>query len=142
MLTDKDVRAAVAREKAYKLTDSNGLFLHVSPKSHKGWRFKYRFEGKEQLLTLGAYPEVSLADAREKRNDARKLLREGRDPRHAAKRAKLVGEGSKFQTLEQAACDWHEIQKSRWKPVHANDVITSLERDTSLFDEGIACSQQ
>lgn len=129
MLTDKAVRAAAAREKAYKLTDSNGLFLHVSPKNHKSWRFKYRFEGKEQLLTLGAYPEVSLAEAREKRNDARKVLREGRDPRHAAKRAKLVGEGSKFQTLEQAAREWHALQKARWKPVHADDVITSLERD-------------
>ncbi|MFN4239454.1 MAG: tyrosine-type recombinase/integrase [Erythrobacter cryptus] len=129
MLTDKAVRAAAPKDKAYKVSDSGGLYLHVSPQNHKSWRFKYRFEGKEQLLTLGAYPEVSLADAREKRNDARKLLREGRDPRHAAKRAKLIGEKSKFQTFEQAAREWHQIQKPRWKPVHADDVITSLERD-------------
>ena len=91
MLTDKAVRAATARDKAYKLTDSRGLHLHVSASGHKSWRYKYRFEKKERLLTLGAYPDVSLADAREKRDEAKKILREGRDPRHAAKRGRLVG---------------------------------------------------
>ena len=86
MLTDKAVRAADVRGKAYKLTDSRGLHLHVSAKGHKSWRYKYRFDKKEQLLTLGAYPEVSLADAREKRDEAKRILREGRDPRHAARR--------------------------------------------------------
>jgi integrase len=129
MLTDKAVRAAAPKEKAYKLADSSGLHLSVSPKNHKSWRFKYRFEGKEQLLTLGVYPDVTLAEAREKRNDARKILREGRDPRNAARRAKIVGDRGKFQTFEQAAREWHELQRPRWKPVHSNDVITSLERD-------------
>ncbi|MET4133386.1 integrase [Porphyrobacter sp. MBR-155] len=129
MLTDKAVRAAAPKDKAYKVSDRGGLFLHISPKNHKSWRFKYRQEGKEQLLTIGVYPEVSLAEAREKRNDARKLLREGRDPRIAAKRAKLVGGSGTFQTFEQAAREWHTVQKPKWKPVHANDVITSLERD-------------
>ncbi|QIQ86382.1 integrase arm-type DNA-binding domain-containing protein [Erythrobacter sp.] len=129
MLTDKAVRAAAPKEKAYKISDSNGLFLHVSPKNHKSWRFKFRYDGKEQLLTLGAYPEVSLAEAREKRNDARKLLRDGRDPRHAAKRAKLVGDNGRFSTFEDAAREWHAKRLPSWKPVHANDVITSLERD-------------
>ena len=64
MLTDRAVRAAAPRDKAYKLSDSNGLFLHVSPKNHKSWRFKFRYDGKEQLLTLGTYPVVSLADIR------------------------------------------------------------------------------
>jgi integrase len=129
MLTDRAVRAAAPRDRAYKVSDSNGLFLHVSPKGHKSWRFKFRFEGKEQLLTLGNYPEVSLAEAREKRNDAKKSLREGRDPRHAAKRAKLIGSKGKFQIFEEAAREWHAKQLPAWKPVHAKDVITSLERD-------------
>jgi integrase len=129
MLTDKAVRAAAPKDKAYKVSDSGGLFLHISPKNHKSWRFKYRLDGKEQLLTIGVYPEVSLAEAREKRNDARKLLRDGRDPRIAAKRAKLVGDSGTFQTFEQAAREWHTVQKPKWKPVHADDVITSLERD-------------
>ena len=74
MLTDKAVRAAAAQDKGYKLTDSRGLHLHVSARGHKSWRYKYRFEKKERLLTLGAYPEVSLADARERRDEAKKIL--------------------------------------------------------------------
>lgn len=90
MLTDKAVRAATSRDKAYKITDSQGLFLYVSTSGHKSWRLKCRVRGKEQLMTFGSYPEVSLQAAREKRDAARKDLREGRDPRHAEKRAKLV----------------------------------------------------
>ena len=129
MLTDKAVRALGAKERAYKVSDSHGLSIHVSTTAHKSWRFKYRFAGKEQSLTLGKYPDVSLADAREKRNEVRKVLRSGRDPRHAAKRIKLGAEGSDDFTLEAVARRWHEKQRDRWKPVHANDVITSLERD-------------
>ncbi|WP_120076076.1 tyrosine-type recombinase/integrase [Aurantiacibacter odishensis] len=129
MLTDKAVRAAGAKDKAYKLTDSRGLYLHISGKGHKSWRYKYRFEKKERLLTLGTYPEVSLAEAREKRDEAKKILREGRDPRHAVKRGRLVGEEGAPKSFETVAREWHGLQLGRWKPVHANDVITSLERD-------------
>ena len=129
MLTDKAVRAARGRDKAYKISDSGGLYLHVSPKNHKSWRFKYRFEKKERLLTLGSYPDVSLAEAREKRDEARKILRTGRDPRHAATRARLVAGRDGRQILEATAREWHALQLNRWKPVHADDVITSLERD-------------
>jgi len=129
MLTDKAVRAADVRGKAYKLTDSRGLHLHVSAKGHKSWRYKYRFDKKEQLLTLGAYPEVSLADAREKRDEAKRILREGRDPRHAARRGRLRGESNSAKSFEVVAREWHALQLPRWKPVHADDVITSLERD-------------
>ena len=129
MLTDKAVRAADVRGKAYKLTDSRGLHLHVSAKGHKSWRYKYRFDKKEQLLTLGAYPEVSLADAREKRDEAKRILREGRDPRHAARRGRLLGDSSSAKSFEVVAREWHALQLPRWKPVHAEDVITSLERD-------------
>ena len=129
MLTDKAVRAATARDKAYKLADSRGLHLHISASGHKSWRYKYRFERKERLLTLGAYPEISLADAREKRDEAKKILREGRDPRHAAKRGRLVGADDSGKSFEKVAREWHALQIERWKPVHAADVITSLERD-------------
>jgi len=129
MLTDKAVRAAAAQDKAYKLTDSRGLHLHVSASGHKSWRYKYRFEKKERLLTLGAYPEVSLADAREKRDEAKKILREGRDPRHAARRGRLVGASVSVKSFEDVAREWHALQIERWKPVHASDVIISLEHD-------------
>ncbi|KLE33923.1 tyrosine-type recombinase/integrase, partial [Aurantiacibacter luteus] len=129
MLTDKAVKAAAARDKAYKIADRQGLFLHVSPKAHKTWRYKFRFDGKEQALGLGTYPDVSLAAAREARDDARKILRSGRDPRMDKARRKLVGGRDERQTFETVARDWYEQQLPRWKPVHANDVITSLERD-------------
>ena len=129
MLTDKAVKAAAAREKAYKIADRQGLFLHVSPKAHKTWRYKYRFGGKEQALGLGTYPDVSLAAAREARDDARKILRSGRDPRMDKARRKLVGGRDEKQTFEVIARDWYDQQLPRWKPVHASDVITSLERD-------------
>ncbi len=129
MLTDKAVRAAIAKDKPYKLSDREGLFLFVSTSGHKSWRFKYRKDGKEQLMTLGSYPEVSLRDAREKQNTARKILREGRDPRHVKKRAKLVGVVDSLMTLEVVARRWHALNQSKWKPVHASDVIRSLERD-------------
>lgn len=129
MLTDKAVRAAASRDKAYKLADSRGLHLHVSASGYKSWRYKYRFEKKERLLTLGAYPEVSLADAREKRDEAKKILRDGRDPRHSVRRSRLIGQDDPAKSLEQVAREWHGLQAARWKPVHANDVITSLERD-------------
>ena len=129
MLTDKAVRAATARDKGYKLADSRGLHLHISASGHKSWRYKYRFERKERLLTLGTYPEISLADAREKRDEAKKILREGRDPRHAAKRGRLVGADDSGKSFEKVAREWHALQIERWKPIHAADVITSLERD-------------
>lgn len=129
MLTDKAVRAAGPKDRAYKLTDSRGLHLHISPSGHKSWRYKYRFEKKERLLTLGTYPEVSLAEAREKRDGAKKILRGGRDPRHAAKRGRLVKDRESAQSFEQVAREWHALQRERWKQVHAKDVITSLERD-------------
>jgi len=111
--------------------DVNGLFLHVSKKGHKSFRFKFRFEKKEQLLLIiiGAYPEIFLADARERRNDARKLLREGRDPRHSFNRLKLVGNATGTKNFETLAREWHDLRQSHWKPVHAKDVIRSLERD-------------
>ena len=129
MLTDKAVRAATAKNKAYKLTDSRGLHLHISASGHKSWRFKYRFEKKERLLSLGTYPEVSLADAREKRDEAKRILRKGCDPRHATKRARLVGGSDSPKSFEDMAREWHALQIERWKPVHVKDVITSLERD-------------
>ncbi len=84
MLTDKAVRAAVAKEKPYKISDGNSPSLHISKKGRKTWRFKFRFGHKEQLLILGAYPDIFLANARERRNEARKLSR------HRA----LLGRGS------------------------------------------------
>jgi hypothetical protein len=76
MLTDLKARAAKPREKDYKLADAGGLYLFVTTKGYRSWRMKYRFAGKEKRLTFGAYPEVSLGEARERRDQARRLLRD------------------------------------------------------------------
>jgi hypothetical protein len=80
MLTAVEVRQAKPKTKAYKLTDSHGLFLHIMPNGTKAWRYRYRFAGKESVFTLGAYPEISLEDARSARGNARAMLKEGKNP--------------------------------------------------------------
>jgi integrase len=129
MLNDKAIRNAKATDRDYKLADSGGLYLFVTTKGHKSWRLKYRFDGKEKRLVFGGYPDVSLAEARGLRDDARKLLREGRDPSVEARKRKLVNIARHRHTFEKVARDWHAEQKARWKPIHAMDVISSLERD-------------
>jgi integrase len=129
MLTEKTVLAAAPRDKAYKLPDSAGLFLFVSPGGTKSWRFKYRTGGKEKLLVFGRHPEISLKSARLARDEAKRSLAAGRDPGLEARRLKLVGQGRAEDTFEKWARAWFEAQKPRWKPVHASDVIESMERD-------------
>ena len=134
MLTDKEVRNAEPRDKPYKVSDSGGLYLYVAPTGMKSWRMKFRLHGKEKLLTFGPYPDVKLSEARDRRDAARRQIREHVDPSGARKRAQEAkeqekAEHAKLVTFEQAARDWHALQLPRWVPVHANDVITSLERD-------------
>lgn len=133
-LTDAAVRKAVARDKPYKMQDSGGLYLYVAPSGLRSWRMKFQFDGKEKLLTFGPYPEVKLTEARDRRDAARAQIRERIDPSGARKRAEEARtakriEEAKQLTFEQAARVWHETQKGRWAPVHAEDVIRSLERD-------------
>jgi len=129
MLTDKQIANAELRTKPYKLGDRNGLYLFLTPKGHKSWRYKYRFAGKEQCLIFGAYPDISLADAREQLDACRKQLREGKDPKVLVARQRIIGTQPVEASFEKLARAWHDLQKDRWKPVHANDVLTSMERD-------------
>lgn len=129
MLTDATIRKAKGKDKDYKLSDSGGLYLFVTKSGHRSWRLKYRFAGKEKRLVFGAYPEISLAAARQMRDDAKRLLREGRDPAYERKKAKLANVVRHEHTFERFARDWHNLQKDSWTKVHAEDVLTSLERD-------------
>jgi len=129
VLTDADCRGAKGRARAYKLADSGGLFLYVTKNGHRSWRLKYRFGGKERLRVIGSYPTLSLKEARVLRDDDRRMLREGKDPCAEAKRAELVARLAAADTFELLAREWHGKQKRRWKQVHADDVIQSLERD-------------
>lgn len=129
MLSEVAVRNAKARDKDYKLADSEGLYLFVTKAGHRSWRLKYRFAGKERRLIFGSYPEVSLKDARERKLKARKLLSEGRDPGIEAKKASIGRSMAAANTYEIVARNWFALQEDRWTPVHARDVITSLENE-------------
>jgi hypothetical protein len=94
MLSDSIIRAARAREKTYKMSDGHGLYLAISPSGGKLWRWKYRFERREKVLSLGAYPVVGLKDARVKHFEARKLLANGIDPSAQRKAAKAARTGA------------------------------------------------
>jgi len=106
VLSDTRVRAAKPREKAYKLYDERGLFLFVTPTGGRLWRLKYRVRDREKLISLGAYPDVGLKRAREKRDEARKLLADGVDPsaERQERRTALL------ETFEGVAEEWLELQ--------------------------------
>lgn len=108
MLTDKQVRALKPREKPYKVADGEGLYLYVTPAGGKHWRLKYRFRGKEQLLTLGSYPDVSLSNAREKKGAAREQVADGTNP--AA--VKAAGKATHAVTFHAVAAEW--MGKQTW----------------------------
>ncbi|MFN3946271.1 MAG: tyrosine-type recombinase/integrase [Allosphingosinicella sp.] len=129
MLTDMKARQAKPREADYKLGDSGGLYLLVTKGGAKSWRLKYRFAGKEKRLTFGRYPEVSLAEARARRDEAKRLLRDMRDPAVEAMKRRLVAAAAAEATFEKVAREWHELQSPRWAPVHAADVIRSLQNE-------------
>jgi integrase len=125
MLTDVAVRKAIPRESAFKIFDSGGLFLVVTPSGGKLWRMRYKIAKREKLLSFGPYPEVTLAAARDARDSARADLRAGRDPSVVRKqlRARAVNAD---ETFEKLARDWHALNQSHWTERHAGDVIGSL----------------
>lgn len=127
MLTPSAVANAKPQAKAYKLTDERGMFLLVKPNGSKWWRWKYRrpVTGKENLLSLGTFPDVSLRRAREKRDEARKLLADGIDP--GAKRQAERAAGA--ETFEAVAREWFAKHEPRWGKNHAGNVIERLTRD-------------
>lgn len=125
-LTDLQIRNAKAPKKEIKLFDGGGLFLSVTPSGGKLWRLKYRFGGREKKLSLGAFPEISLSDARRKREEARKLIAQGIDPGLAKKEQ----EAESNDTFERVAAEWMDYKKaSRFSPRHADRVWRSLEND-------------
>lgn len=128
-LTNVEVKVAQPRAKDYKLTDSGGLHLFVTTRGHKSWRLRYDFGGKEKRLLLGSYPDVTLARARELRDDAKRLLREHRDPAMEAHKRKIAAHAAAGATFEKYALLWHEAQKGRWSPVQVKKVEQALRRD-------------
>ena len=128
-LTNTAVVNAKPDIKPRKIADEKGLFLLVHPNGSKYWRLKYRFGGKEKLLALGVYPEVSLAEARQRRDDARKLLSSGADPSETKKAAKAAGAEKVSNSFEVIAREWHSKQSKKWAPDHSKRTLRRLELD-------------
>jgi integrase len=117
-LSDAKVRNAKPRIKPYKIADGDGLFLLITPAGGKYWRLKYFFGGKEKLLALGIYPDVTLGEARDRRAQARKVLTAGNDPREAKKEAKRLAVSKSANAFEVVAGEWLEMRKHEWTPGH------------------------
>lgn len=135
MLTDAKIKAAKPREKPYRLSDSGQLYLQVSPAGGRHWRMNYTYGrnpvGKpaQKTLAFGSYPAVTLLDARKRRDEAKDLLRQGKDPaveKRIEIRARVDASGNTFESV---ARRWHALKEPGWDTVHAKDVITSLDRD-------------
>lgn len=129
-LTDAEVRTAKAADKPYKMGDERGLFILVHPNGSKYWRMKYRVDGKEKLLALGVYPEVGLKEARERRDDARKMLDNGGDPSSVKKTQKATRIERAENTFKAVALEWYEKQKPLWSEGHASKTLAMLKNDT------------
>jgi integrase len=136
-LTDKAIHnakpgitpAGKETAKPYKMGDTGGLYLEVAPSGGKWWRLKYRHGGKEKRLSLGVYPDVSLKDARQRRDDARKLQANDIDPaenRKAAKAAKVERAGNSFEVI---AREWYAKNSPNWAENHGTRILQRLERD-------------
>ncbi|MEN2747122.1 integrase arm-type DNA-binding domain-containing protein [Sphingomonas sp. T9W2] len=128
-LTAAQARSAAPTEKAYKLADGGGLYLWVSPTGAKSWRMKYRYGGKEKVLTFGLYGDVSLAEAREMREAAKRTLRANKDPAIEARLEKHRAVAAAGSTFEASARAWHADEQARWSAGQSTLVVRALERD-------------
>jgi integrase len=128
-LTDAAVRAAKPREKAYKLADGQGMYLHITPSGAKYWRLKYRVDGKERVHAIGVYPTVSLLAARKAREVIKDQIRAGLDPSHEKRRVKIEAGLRRTNSFEAIAREWHEAKCQTWKPSYADGVIALIEKE-------------
>ena len=124
-LTETKIKNARSHEKPTRLSDGSGLYLYLSPSGGRLWRGKYRFEGKEKLISYGKYPDVSLADARNKHAAELKTLAQGTDSMAARKAVKATTRAS-FQKIAE---DWHEHWREGKSEQHASSVLRRLKAD-------------
>ena len=127
--SDLTFKNAKPKDKNYKLYAESGLYLLVKTNGSKLWHVKYAFGRKEKCLSLGPYPLVTLAEAREGRDAAKKLLRLGIDPSTDKQEKRQQQTDKSKNSFRNIALEWHENRKTRWSPTHASDVLAKLERD-------------
>jgi integrase len=128
-LTDTRIRNAKPGEKHTRLFDERGLYLEISPSGGKWWRFKYRFGGKEKRVSLGVYPDVTLKEARDRRDAARKLLSNGVDPSENRKALRSAQSERASNSFEVVTREWFGKYSAGWAESHSSRVIRLFERD-------------
>lgn len=128
-LNARQIDTAKPREKEYKLTDGGGLYLLIKPNGAKYWRLKYRVLGKEKKLSIGVYPDISLADARLKREEARKVVALGGDPSEEKRVEKMAQKASVENNFKAIALEWHEYKRTGWSKGYADDLMEAFEND-------------
>ncbi|MBA0191645.1 tyrosine-type recombinase/integrase [Pectobacterium carotovorum] len=128
-LNARQIETAKPQDKEYKLTDGAGLYLLIKPNGAKYWRLKYRVAGKEKKLSIGVYPDISLAEARLKREEARKIVASGGDPseqKQVERQAKKINIDNTFKAI---ALEWHEYKRPNWSKGYAEDLMEAFEND-------------
>ncbi|HFF9489742.1 tyrosine-type recombinase/integrase [Serratia marcescens] len=129
LLTDIQIRRSKPQEKPYTLNDGQGLSLLINTDGSKGWRFRYRYAGKAKLMSFGTYPLVTLADAREKRGEARKQVANGIDPVAEKKAQKLAQKLSVENSFEAISREWHTNKADRWTLAYREEIMRTFEQD-------------
>ncbi|CDL87440.1 Integrase [Xenorhabdus cabanillasii JM26] len=128
-LTDVAIKRAKPEIKSYTLSDGNGLWLLIEPNGSKGWRFRYRFEGKQKMISLGTYPEVSLAEARKRTIECRSMIADGINPSENRKQKKRESIIMSENTFEKITREWYEKRKDRWSAGYRADMMSAFEND-------------
>jgi integrase len=128
-LTDPAIKKTKPADKPVKLSDGGGLFLLIVPAGGKWWRFRYRFGGKQKELSMGIYPDVPLFRAREKRDEARRLLADGVDPGENRKVQKAARFAVAANTFEAVGREWFAMKKPAWVESHSSKIMARLEND-------------
>lgn len=128
-LNARQIETAKPQEKPYKLADGGGLYLLVKPNGGRYWRLKYRIAGKEKLLALGVYPDVTLADARAKRDEAKRGIAGGTDPNETKREKKATREAQTKNTFQEIACEWHGSKLKKWSAGYASDIMEAFNKD-------------
>jgi integrase len=132
-LTIRQIDTQKPKDKAFKLSDGGGLYLLVNPNGARYWRLKYRFAGKEKLLAIGVYPDVTLAQARNRREEAKKLLGEGKDPGQERKLEKLSRQLEIENSFEAIAREWYKRRFDRWSVSYREEMMRTFEKDVFPF---------
>mgnify|MGYP001852912123 FL=1 len=123
------IRRAKPEAKAYTLGDGQGLSLLIEPNGSKSWRFLYRYAGKPKMISLGVYPTITLAEARARRDEARKIVAEGKNPSEVRKEQKLALRIQSENAFEKIAREWHQMKSAKWSAGYASDIIEAFQND-------------